>query len=158
MPNDSRKSPVVKALHLLLGKQCDETGPVRVFSYHETQDFNQLWSFDGLDETKPFLVFWKGFPAQAADAGATPADSSELDRVAVNSYVTPYHWALAFAKFRHSKGQPLPRVWVLHSIPTANYEIWDELGEQCRSIQLAFLCAWLSKKLLLKVRIKATSR
>ena len=141
MPNDESKPPVVKALHHLLGQDGleEEKQPVRVFSYHEAEDFNRLWSFANLGEEKPFLIFWKGFPAQAADEGATPADGSQPDRVAVNSYVTPYHWALAFAQFCQLKpvlgGRLVPRVWVLHAIPTANYKIWDRLGARCRSIR-----------------------
>ena len=104
MPNDESEPPVVKALHCLLGQGDEDLAEaersVRIFSYHETRDFNRLWSFDGLVDkpeiaAKPFLIFWKGFPAHTADGGATSTDSSEPDRVAINSYVTPYHWALA---------------------------------------------------------------
>lgn len=143
MTDETLRQPVVTALHKFLRQDPDGDAPIQVFSYHEKEDFKKLWSFEVLLDkephrtAKPFLIFWKGFPSEDARGEATPADRGEFARTAVNKFVTPYHWALALAQWCQSQtpARQVPRVWVLHAIPTANYEIWDQLGARCRSMR-----------------------
>lgn len=127
--------PVEHALHRLLGQQSGAPSEAQVFSYHEGEDFRLLWSFEALDLKRPFVIFWKGFPSQPVVAVGAPTVEGESDSTAVDAFVTPYHWALTLARWCQSaESHPLiPRVWVFHAIPAANYDIWDGFGAQCRA-------------------------
>lgn len=117
-------------------------GTKSVYLYHNRDDFRRLWCFGhdvlGTKENPAdaVLIFWSGYPE--------PSVQKSRDQMArTNNYVSPYHWALALATHCiRDQWTTMPRVIVVHAIPSSNAADLDRFGKLCRSVAIAL--PWLS--------------
>lgn len=108
---------IIEGLRLLAGQER-----AQVFLYHDPEDFEKLWTKEAVRADRPILIYWRGFPQISGNV--------KDDHVAVDAHVTPYHWALWFAKGLET----VASIAILHAFRTDNRTLWDSWGERCRSM------------------------